>query len=265
MSTSGNRIDADLVAGNIKSGETIFWVVGSYVGLSSPSWGTIPNIWTTFWWIVSFLIENSFANALTNVWCLCWVCETVTDIYFVVFYYWYEDFNMGALTGWAISILKYGKWTNIVTEYNNDLCWLCVASWAASAFDNAYIVFDWTNICASAIWDVNSTDNEIRFNTSTNTYVSWWGAASWLPNMFYRNTTPNATFTINYYSTSNSYTWAVWTKAATLTSSTSIVGSSVSYSWVTYWCTVLPLWAKYGTFAIESSAQTSFIAIATAV
>jgi len=38
MSTSGNRIDADLVAGNIKSGETIFWVVGSYVGLSSPSW-----------------------------------------------------------------------------------------------------------------------------------------------------------------------------------------------------------------------------------
>ena len=32
MGTSGNKIDSSLVAANIKNGETVFGVVGSYIG-----------------------------------------------------------------------------------------------------------------------------------------------------------------------------------------------------------------------------------------
>lgn len=157
MGTSGNKIDSSLVAANIKNGETVFGVVGSYIG-----WTILPvaNTIAKFEPFVWFRASSSDSMRWVPV--LIWFMETASNVYGVL-----ASARTRSITSDAymlIKIIKINKSTWATTEYtSNSIRMAGIGAFLGSA----YIRYDASVIYIGAndwVWKYTS------FNTATDTF-----------------------------------------------------------------------------------------------
>lgn len=163
---SGNPIDTDLIASNVRDGVDIFGVTGDY------SWEWVQSWWafgdnryypaTELWWRRTSAIPSFFPKWIYDAW--GWVyyyaCSTVFSL------------SIGQDDLRAIfHIIKDDNWTySIYTSEHFTVQW---SPWAKTAFItedswNIYLTLSatsWTDI-----W-------HIYFDTSTDTFVDWWNSS----------------------------------------------------------------------------------------
>lgn len=161
MGASGNKIDTNLVASNIKSGVNIFWISWSYIWSSFTNASIRPLFLSVYW-------TRSDSRPFGAIW---WRSIEIGDyIYcFVIGSYW----PGGSSTRWATcQVSKVHKVTGAITiiwatEDNTS------SSWSAPTISSSYV--DWTIIRVNCVWagscyfSVNTSNDSLSVTTWTNT------------------------------------------------------------------------------------------------
>jgi len=113
MGTSGNKIDSNLTAANIKSGVQIFWLTGSYIW-----WAILPvaNTIAKFEPFVWFRASASDSMRGANI--MLWFMETASNVYGVLAGAWTISVSSGSYM--IIKIIKINKSTWVTTEYTSN-------------------------------------------------------------------------------------------------------------------------------------------------
>lgn len=168
MTYAGNRIDANLVASNIKNGVSIFWVLWSFNGSGI--------VWFGSWIINAYgLIDYVFADA--NAWSQnfdnhYWLYESASAIYAASFVtIWNGASNDDK--SWLVSILKIDKTTLEVIIYRSTN--FGIANWSGAS-PVAYMQED-----AGILYfgfSASSNTGYIEFDTATDTFGWYWATTN---------------------------------------------------------------------------------------
>lgn len=175
-----NKIDANLIPGNIKNGVSVFWVSGTFTGSTSLPWwpADVFSLLGTYW------IDNSTVwfkqtSIATNTW--VWIYEAASYIYVVFgFIFWVNFESITDTNYYKVYIQKIDKSDLSVTSFvSNTWYYVVKDSSSMSITQSAWIIYIAGNSWSYVTFDT-STDTFAWFSWTNNAYITtiWWTATS---------------------------------------------------------------------------------------